>query len=322
MQLHGGDYNMNLHIFDTSNYLYAGSAGRCPLISRGIRESAGEYMDNVAPIGGVKFLLSEISKFISDDNVLMPVFDRTPEIKRQMYYEAFGDMYGYKGNRKSSELSEYVKVQKPYAERILIDMGFSVQAIEGYEADDIIYSLVKMYKDDFEHIYIHTRDSDLDFLVDTNVSIAQVGTHGKVINRYNYETVVDKDNHTLFCTHHLRKLCKGDVSDNIPGIGKEWAVKMDEVIKDNDYAKLGDLDLCREYLKQTVLNNPTLPRAHMVLKIFNILCPLLVNFDELNNDEQNIDMDKLRYYLHNWNSKEDRWNLEDMLSEFIDSFYE
>ncbi|MBR3600603.1 MAG: hypothetical protein IKL53_12135 [Lachnospiraceae bacterium] len=311
---------MNLHILDTNNYLYAGSFENS-VICRGVRENNSEYSAASAPIGGIRFLIKQVARLSTPDNVVMPVFDRPPDIKREMYKSVFGGIEEYKGNRKFTKTAQRVGQQKAYAEQILRDLGYPVQVADGYEADDLIYTIVNMVKDEYEHIYIHTKDSDLDFLVDENVSIYPVGDDGKTITRWNYENVVDKS-HCLFCTHHLRKLCSGDTGDNIPGIGNEWAEKMDEVIPDGDYAKLGDLDLCRKYLKETILRNPTMPAGYRVLQTFNILAPLNVPYEEINEDEQDIDFDKLQYYLLGWNEKMDRWGLEDMLKDYIDSTFE
>lgn len=312
---------MNLHILDTSNYIYAGAFTN-RYVARGVRETNGTYGANEAPIGGVKFLIDSISNILKSDPdcVIMPVYDRTPEIKRGMYYDTYGDQYGYKGNRPKKSID--IDRQKNYSESILRDAGFIVQAVDMYEADDVIYSLVKYYKDDFDHIYVHTKDSDLFFLVSDNVSISQVSKSDKSIDIYNYSTMVNSKENTLYNTVHLRKLCGGDKSDNIPGVGWKWAEKLDEIIDGPEYAKLGDLDLCRKYLKEAIIKNPTVPGAHNLLNTFNILCPLLVPYEQLDDTEQDIDFNKFSYYRNNWDKSLDRWNLEDMLSDYIDSYYE
>jgi hypothetical protein len=248
----------------------------------------------------------------------MPVFDKIPEIKREMYVDAFG-YDGYKANRPPKKFD--ITEQQIYAEQILRDVGFAVQSVEQYEADDVIYSLVKYYKDDYEHIYIHTRDSDLFFLVDATTSISKVGDKGNDIDIYSYPMLVKKDEHTLYNTSHLRKLCRGDVSDNIPGVGWDFAEKLDAMVPTEEYAKFGDLELCREYIKKVVLQNPTMIGGHNILRTFNILCPLLIGFEELNDVEQDIDMGKWAYYMNDWNPSMDRWNLEDMLVDYIETYY-
>lgn len=308
---------MELHILDCSNYIYAGAFSN-KAIARGVREDNGEYRANDAPIGGVRFLLRQISALMRPGVDIMPVFDRVPEIKREMYRTAFG-YDGYKANRPPKKID--ITEQQRYAELVLRDLGFPVQSVDGYEADDVIYSLVKYYKDDYEHIYIHTKDSDLFFLVDANTSIATVGEKGKEIDIYSYPTLVKNDEHTLYNTVHLRKLCRGDTSDNIPGVGWEFAEKLDAIVPTEEYAKFGDLDLCREYIKRVITENPTMAGGHNILRTFNILCPLLIGFEELNDVEQDVDAGKWSYYMNDWNPSLDNWGLEDMLADYIESYY-
>ena len=310
---------MELHILDVMNYIHAGTYSNA-MIQRGVRESDGAYSANEAPIGGVRFLLRQINLLSRNpDVVIMPVFDRPPTIKRRMYYETFGLEHGYKAGRKSKDAC--IGLQADYAEEVLRDMGFVVQCAEEYEADDIIHSLVQYYKNDYDHIYIHTKDSDLHYLVGPNVSIETVGDKGKHIDMYNYTTACKKDEFMPYNTVHLRKLVSGDSSDNIPGIGQQWAVLIDKVMKPDEYQKLGDLDFARKILRDAVAANPTQPGGHNVLRTFNIVCPLLVPYELINDDEPMVNEDKLAYYIHNWNEKEDVWGLEDMLAEYIDSYY-
>lgn len=311
---------MELHILDTSNYIYAGAFGK-KVVTRGVRETSSEYCANSAPISGVQFLLRNVRALTRDDTVVMPVFDRTPEIKRDMYTNTFGDPFGYKGTRPQKSID--ITYQKEYAEQILRQLGYPVQAVDGYEADDIIYSLVQYYKYDFDHIYIHSRDSDLTFLVDDNVSIALVGDKGKIIDMSNYTAVADKTGYCAYNTVHLRKLCTGDTSDNIPGVGWKWAELIDACIIDKaDNRKLGNLDIARKYIKQAIMNNPTEPGAHTILSTFNIICPLLVPEDEIDDSDMDVDFEKFAYFLNGWAANLDRWNFEEQLADYIDNYYE
>lgn len=313
---------MILHILDASNYCYAGEMGKRNVVVRGVRETNGEYEENAAPIGGVRFLLSQIFKLDKCDNVVIPVFDSPPKLKEEMYDRLYGGIRKYKGTRPESSTRSTVHVSRDYAYRILDDLGYPVQKAEGYEADDLIYSLVEMYKDDFEHVYVHTRDSDMSFLVSDNVSISTVGNIGKNIDLRNYNTIVDSNNYTPYNTIHIRKTLLGDTSDNIPGVGMEWGPKLDAIIPKEELRKLGDLDLCRSYIRRAIEENPTMPNGHTLLSTFNIICPLRVPYELINDAEQMVDEEKKQYYVQDWNPKIDRWHLEDMLAEYIDAYYD
>lgn len=310
---------MILRILDCSQYIYAGSYKNA-VISRGVRETDGQYSENWAPIGGVRFLVQQAAKMVSDDTVVIPVFEGTPTVKRQMYYEVFGDEFGYKKGRKTH--GNDISIQREYARNILDRCGFPVQYVDGYEADDIIYTLVKMYYNDFDSIVIHSADSDLYFLVDSKVTIDKVGDNtGKIVTRENYQNVVNKDEWTCYNVHHIKKLCTGDKSDNIPGIGVDWEDRLDTVIPMSDLSKLGDLGLCRDYLKKAIVAYPSAPYAHRILSTFNILVPLEVPSELINDMEPDVNWDKLRYFTRGWKPEDDQWGFEDELLEYIDSYY-
>lgn len=314
---------MDLHIFDCSNYIYAGSffkRGKGHTVQRGIRETDGMYEANSAPIGGVSFLIRELMRYKNPNNILMPVFDRPAIKKRQMYLDLTGDAYGYKGNRKPAENS--IVYQKEYAETILRRCGFPVQSAEEYEADDVIYTLVQMYKDDFEKIYIHTKDSDLHFLVSEKVEIAKVGTNGKSVDLSNYYENAYSGQGIWYNSVLIHKLIKGDVADNIPGIGEYWRDIFEEELKEYMYPLLGDLDYVRKFLRElstkyhNVLNAPTLT------SYFNLLVPLVVPYDLIDNSDYDVDWDMFRYYVDGHDSSIDRWDCEELLLRYIDRYYE
>lgn len=311
---------MYLHIVDLSNALYAGMSSN-KWVSRGVREVNGEWEANQAHVGAILFSLKILREMMGPESVVIPVIERTPHIKRKMYEEVTGDEYGYKAGRK--EKPAHFDDIKDYLEWVLRDLGFPVQYAEGYEADDIIYTLVELYKNDFEKIFVHTKDSDLYFLVSDNVEIAKVGEQGKVITLENYSRVVAKDVYMWYNTIHLSKLYKGDSSDNIPGIGKEWAPRIDALISEEDYPKLGNLDLVRSYLRKASIEYAECAGSHLLVPIFNLVVPLKVPEELLDLDEYDVDKYKLDdYYLRGFDQKADKWNLDEKLRDYIDKFYE
>lgn len=311
---------MDLHILDCSQYIWAGSYSSAK-ISRGVRESNGEYCENCAPIGGVRFLIDRAAELCSDNNVVVPVFEDKPTIKRDMYKDVFGSEYGYKGTRRTP--GPEIGLQKKYAYTIMEKLGYPVQLADGYESDDVIYTLVNMYKGDFENVFVHVNDSDLYFIVGGNVCIDTVGPRiGKYITQSNYPNVVDKSGWCPYNVHHIRKLCTGDTSDNIKGVGSDWMPRFDSVIPSDKLKDLGDLDVCREYLLSAVNKYPTAENAYRLLSTFNILVPLSVPEYMINDAEQNVDYAKQRYFIHGWNQKEDKWGFEDDLASYIDSYWE
>lgn len=313
---------MVLHICDVSQYIYGGSYKHVS-IARGVREVDGMYQENWAPIGGVRFLINRLAELSGPNNIVIPVFDRTPTVKREMYYKAYNSEFGYKGTRKSSG-DNAIAIQKKYAYDILQKIGYPVQAAEGYEADDVIYTLVQMYKNDFDEIRIHCNDSDLYFLIGGNVMMDTIGPNiGKVITERSYPQLVDtKEGGCPYNAYHMRKLCNGDKSDNIPGIGKEWLERLDSVIPKEKLCELGDLDVCRDYLKKVINKYPDAPNSSIILSTFNILMPLRVPEFLINDAEPMIDYQKQAYFVSGWVPELDRWGFEDDLEEYINSYYQ
>lgn len=313
---------MYLHILDCSQYIYAGYNGNKSgkWITRGVRETNGEYESRTANVNGVMHLLNEINRFNKELNVVIPVFDRPASIKREMYKDTFG-YDGYKANR--GEPNWDIIRQRRFAEEILRKCGFPVQAVEGYEADDVIHTLVQIYKNDYEKIFIHNRDSDLFYLVDDNVEIAKIGKLGKSITLENYYYTVLNDYNCFYNTIHLYKTYYGDSSDCIPGIGKEWAARIDEFIGPNDFRKLGDLELCRNFIRQAIKKYFNCPNSQLVLPTFNIVTPLDVPYDELDDSEYDVNWEMFsKYYLNNFDASADKWDCESSLDDYIESCYD
>lgn len=143
-----------LHILDASNYIYIGNAKKESAI-RGVRECDGEYVPNRAPIGGVTFLASKILPILEAGEDIFIAFDRRPDFKHEMYKKVFGYEKEYKGQRKRDT---GVFKQKDFAEQLVNESGVPCGAIEGREADDVIYAVWKKYYDEYDYIRIHTED--------------------------------------------------------------------------------------------------------------------------------------------------------------------
>lgn len=315
---------MILRIYDASNYIYAGYYGyrRNVTINRGVREINGIWSENSFPANGVVFLLKNVFENEDGNTTHMIVFDRSPTIKRKMYADMTGDAYGYKGNRDSepSKVAE-IKFQKQLTEACCRKAGLCVQAVEGYEADDVIHTLVGMYKNDYEHIYIHTKDSDLAYLVDDNVSIAKVGEQGKIINKENYSFTVKTGHNIDYNTVHLNKLIKGDSADNIPGIGKIWAKYINKYVNLDNVGTFGDLNICRDILRKVVTDQSEIPNSHRVIPTFNLIVPLTVPLDCIDDFEHEPEWNMIEYYfLNKFNQEVDKWDCELLVNEFLELY--
>lgn len=125
---------------------------------------------------------------------------------------------------------------------LLCQSGISNCWHEGYEADDIIQSIVKQYSNRYDEILIFTPDSDLSVLIDNKVSLMRYKSVYSA-NRYGsgHQSLLDahahitRDNFTSYFSKELSKkggpevvidynammfykVTVGDTSDNIKGI--------------------------------------------------------------------------------------------------------
>ncbi|MEO0202308.1 MAG: DNA polymerase [candidate division WOR-3 bacterium] len=103
-------------------------------------------------------------------------------------------------------------------------LNYKIFEVEGYEADDVIATIVSKLKDKFDRIYIVSSDKDLLQLVSNNVFVYDTRaevlyTRGKVREKFSIEPEYIPDYLTLV----------GDIVDNIEGIkgiGHKKAVEL------------------------------------------------------------------------------------------------
>lgn len=127
----------------------------------------------------------------------------------------------YKMNRQTPP--DGLLAQLPVCIQMIKDMGLCAVEKDGYEADDIIASVVKNYKDEFE-IRIVTHDKDLYQLISKNVSIYSAAKK----ELYDRDGCFEK--YGVY-PEQIRDFLAmvGDSADNIPGvkgIGEKGAKKL------------------------------------------------------------------------------------------------
>lgn len=122
------------------------------------------------------------------------------------------DLYPeYKANR--SECPEDLVPQMPFFREITTALGLQVLESPGYEADDIIGTLVQRYEETGCEIVIVSGDKDLSQLVDSRVSIWDTMKD----KRFGAEGVIEKFGVPPEKVVEVLALM-GDTSDNIPGV--------------------------------------------------------------------------------------------------------
>jgi len=223
---------------------------------------------------GFTSILLKIIKELKPDYICS-AFDRKGVTKRA---EEFKE---YKAQRKKHPDELYAQI--PMIEEIL--SAFNIPVVDstedGYEADDVIGTVVK--KNTAEHPEIKniivTGDLDTLQLVDKNT---EVFTLKKGISEtFTYNEQAAKDRYGLTTDQLIDfKALRGDPSDNIPGvkgIGEKGATELIQKFHDleNLYAKIEKSDV-RERIKQLLLDQKK--EACLSKKLVTIQTNLKTNF--------------------------------------------
>lgn len=224
-----------LHVFDVSPFIHAGHVNKYSKLEQ-LVDTGSTWKTQVTPTGGVSFLFNTLYEVVGTGDCVF-CCDRNPTIKKDM-------LPTYKSNRNHDRSKQ---VDKAAAEYILEKCGCSVLARAGYEADDIIYSIVKKFKEEYDHIYIYTGDSDLYFMVSDNVSIRPSSSKAKTVNMENYEKIAMKGGIRYNCIT-TSKIIKGDTSDCIPALPKDKQETFINCLYKEEFFKyLGDKKFVRDW---------------------------------------------------------------------------
>ena len=229
-----------LRIIDVSSYIHAGSCNKSAVLSGPVVKTDRGYKVPTISAGGISLIFNELYSHVGTCDYIF-CCDRNPTIKKGMYPD-------YKYNR---DHKESIHIGKDVAEYILKQCGFTVLYGDGYEADDYIYSCAKRFKKEYDHIYIHTGDSDLYFLVSDNTTIAKSHSRTKDVDLSTYRASCTRDGAIPYNTCTFRKVLFGDTSDCIPALPSE---QQDYLIKlfytPQDMPLLGDKEYVRAIVEQ------------------------------------------------------------------------
>ncbi|MGC8866845.1 MAG: DNA polymerase [Elusimicrobiales bacterium] len=168
---------------------------------------------------------SEVGALYGFTRLIVKILKRTSHIavcydsKRNIKKDIFSD---YKANRKKidDELIKQIEMSK----ETLCGLGIKYVEFEGYEADDIIASIVKKFYYNVDRIIITSLDKDLFQLINEKVFLWD----GKSESYFDSNYVLEKYGVSPSSIRDLLVLC-GDSSDNIAGvngIGLKTAAKI------------------------------------------------------------------------------------------------
>jgi DNA polymerase-1 len=217
---------------------------------------------------GVCSMLISLVKETKPDCVLAALDSQKPTFRSE-------EFSNYKAQRK--EMDEELKVQIPYVFQAINLLGIQTINCEGYEADDVIGTLVTNLKNEAE-VYIVSNDKDMWQLIDKNVFVLIPNTKGTFEKIDEAEALkrLEFDKKRLVDFKALR----GDTSDNIPGVYGIGEVTAKKLI--SKYSSIEDIykhinEIEPESLQKKLIEN--VETAYMSLKLATIVTDAPVRFN-------------------------------------------
>lgn len=205
---------MRLYIFDGTALVYRAYYALPPL-------STSDGKPTGAVLGVAKMLLKFIKERVSDDDAVIFVMDSKERTFRKTLFES------YKANR--APAPDEMVAQLSYVERLVEGLGIPILKGTGYEADDVIATIVQRYSSKFTEVYVVTGDKDLLQLVMKNVKVLRFASLG-ISDLVEYDEEMVEKKYGLKPSQIGDYLALvGDASDNIPGvkgIGEKGAIEL------------------------------------------------------------------------------------------------
>lgn len=185
-----------LYIVDASSYIY-----RAYYAIRHLSNSRGQACNAV--FGFTKMLLKVVRDYNPDQFVV--VFDaKGPTFRHELYAE-------YKANR--AKMPDDLVEQIPLIKQVVQGFRFATLEVDGYEADDIIATVVSHYSDKDIPITIVSGDKDLMQLIGEKVTMLDT-MKDKV---FDLDAVAERFGGGPETVVEVQALA-GDSSDNVPGV--------------------------------------------------------------------------------------------------------
>ena len=233
---------------------------------------SGNFMKNSKgfPTNALFSFVNMINKIIDEEKpeYMLVAFDKGKTFRHEKYEN-------YKDGR--LETPDELKLQFPYAKKILDAMGIFNSEIENYEADDIIgtLSLIAATDDNIKCTIISS-DKDLLQLIDKDVEIKLLKQKDYI--RYDYDSFKKEFEIEPKNIVDLKAL-QGDSSDNIPGvkgIGEKTALKLIQEYSniDNLYS---NIDNIAGKLKEKLINDKD--KAYLSHDLATIYKHVPLNFE-------------------------------------------
>src|SRR4051795_12802486 len=173
------------------------------------------------PTNAIFGLASMLVKLITDHRigVLMCCWDAGMSGRTEIYED-------YKGHRPSRP--DLLREQFPHLMPLIEAFGYTNVKVDGYEADDVIGTLVKRAREEGLRVMVVSGDRDVYQLVEDGVRIMTTSRGVTDTKVYDHDGVIERYGVPPELVTDLMGL-KGDTSDNIPGvpgIGEKTAAQL------------------------------------------------------------------------------------------------
>jgi DNA polymerase-1 len=220
---------------------------------------------------GFAQMLIKVVKDLQPDCCAVALDSKTPTFRDEMYP-------AYKAHR--VELDEEMKQQLPHFEPLIAAFDISGLRVDGVEADDLIASLVKTYKNS-HRITIVSSDKDLMQLLDDAAGVCMLDTMkdnviDEVAVQQKFGVGPDK-------VIHVQALI-GDSSDNVPGvpgIGPKTAAQLIGEFETLENLLIHINNVARPKLQQSLTQHADNARLSLQLVTLKHDVPLTVTTDQL-----------------------------------------
>lgn len=211
-----------------------------------LRQLSFEDMDTTM----LYYPIKEIEGFSKNGRIPTCVCFDSKADKKEMNTE-------YKSQRKSTLTSnDFDTILR--IKNILQTVGYYTYKLDGYEADDLVASLVKKLHDEYDVIHVYSVDKDLLQLVDDKVKVHLFrARHGYCeVNKDNFGSLTE-DLFKIHIPFNLVKAYKclvGDSSDNIKGVKGFGGSAFQKWLFHNsmEYEKCNDDEYLKELFMRTL----------------------------------------------------------------------
>ena len=202
---------------------------------RVLSSSKGEYTNAIT--GFMNIYLKELEA-VKPDCVAVAFDLKAPTFRHKANA-------AYKANRKG--MPEELAQQMPLIKELLTDLGIKIIEQEGFEADDILGTISRIFADSGNECFILTGDRDSFQLVDDKVTVHLAGT--KETKIYTPDRIMEEYGVSPRQMIDVKALM-GDSSDNISGvkgIGEKTALSLikEQGSVDNLYKNLENMTLTK-----------------------------------------------------------------------------